>query len=142
MINLGLFIDEQGNLYKIENEGALKRSDSINVYSERGEKFELNKQVAERLKLTGDQANDLISKISHNYLTDMYLRIYPEAAFARAPEAAFARAPEAAFARAPEAAFARAPEAAFARAPEAAFARAPEAAFARAPEAKLDVRQK
>jgi len=121
--------DKQGNLYRIEDIGVLKKTETISVYDEDGEEFELEREEAEKNKLTDDEVNELITKtIDHeNKLLDLYYRTHPEAAFARAPEAAFARAPEAAFARAPEAAFARAPEAAFARAPEAAFARVPEA---------------
>ncbi|MGA9100379.1 MAG: hypothetical protein WB392_15765, partial [Methanotrichaceae archaeon] len=97
-----MVIDEQGNLYKIDDVSVLKRADTISVYDENGMKFELEEEDAKRLKMTENESGKMIDSLRtrNNCFTMTFPRSYPEAAFARAPEAAFARAPEAAFARA------------------------------------------
>ena len=92
-----IFVDEQGNMYEIEDKSVLKISETIIVYDESGEKFELNKKDAENLKLANERVDGMVYDIldRDERLLNMYHRVHPEAAFARAPEAAFARAPEA-----------------------------------------------
>jgi hypothetical protein len=53
-------IDEEGNIFGIEDKSVLKKLDTISVYDERGEKFELSKKDAEKSKLTGEQAGEII----------------------------------------------------------------------------------
>ena len=82
-------IDEEGNLYEIEDKSVLKKPDTISAYDENGEKFEFSKKDAEKRKLTDDQAKELIYRVMPRYdrFLNMYFRAHPEAAFARAPEA-------------------------------------------------------
>ena len=76
-----IFRDVQGNLYKIEDENALKRSNTISVYDENGDKFELSQDDAKRLKLKNNQPEKSIGGFKD---CNNCFRTYPEAAFARA----------------------------------------------------------
>jgi|GEM_PF-6589942 len=82
-----LFVDDRGNVYDFDDESILKRVETISVYNDKGEKFKVNKNDAEKQKLTDEQIKELISH--HSHLINMYCKTHPEAACA-APVGAYA----------------------------------------------------
>ncbi len=84
-----IFVDEQGNMYEIEDQSVLKMSETISVYDESGEKFELNKKDAESLKLANERVEGIVYNIldRDERILNRWYRAHHEAAFARAPEA-------------------------------------------------------
>ena len=63
-----LYFDKQGNIYRIEDVGKLKKKDHIDVYNEAGEEFGLPLTVADEFKLTEDEKAEVIAKVKKKIL--------------------------------------------------------------------------
>ena len=58
-----IYYDREGNLYKVEDDKQLKKTNNIEVYNEAGEAFNLPVRVADEFKLTADERAGVVSEI-------------------------------------------------------------------------------
>jgi len=65
---MSYYFDKTGNIYKIDDEKALRKKDTIEVFNEAGEEFGLPAKMANEFKLTPDERAKVVHEITTKIL--------------------------------------------------------------------------